>query len=435
MLRKPKNNETVIILGAGSSGLAATRLFLTRGLRVFLIDDAKEEKLSRLSSFELKGHPKLELRLGTNFLAIPQNCFALVLSPGISLFHPLVIKARDLSIPIVNEIDCALLFMEPKTIVGITGTNGKSTTTVMLENILKTAGFKVWAGGNLGQPLSDLVVNNDVADFSHIILELSSYQLETLKALKLDCAVILNITPDHLDRYSSMEHYIKAKLLIQQLIKPDGLLVIKDELRPLIDLNLHKLQVFNKETYEKIINIKEIKGEHNYENACAALLCAESLEIPLAIIKEGLRTFKPLPHRCEVVDKKNDILFINDSKGTTVDAVKKALNMTKGPVNLLLGGLSKGEDFYELGSDFFPEVASYHIYGDAQNKIAQDLKNSLCFCYEDLTQAFKGASQYAKPGYTILLSPGCASFDQYSDFNARGEHFRRLVQEIGQTDI
>jgi len=459
-------SKQVVVFGAGRSGLAATNLLLQYGAEVILTDDASFEELPLLKAFDKIDHAKLTLKLcGDRPIISKDSCAALILSPGISYEHPLVKAALDQGISILNEIDLAYLFLggcfkspsallkysqavmydrihslpsrafrladgllKQPLIIGITGTNGKSTTTVMLGQILKRTGFKVFFGGNLGEPLCSMIVNQPHNDFDYIVLELSSYQLEALHLINLDMAVILNITPDHLDRYGSLAHYQKAKLAIKKLLKPEGTLFIHEELASLLD-DMNRVQFFNQGSLDLVQNLG-VRGEHNRENALAAASCARALGVPDNLIKESLLNYKALPHRCELIAQKSGITFINDSKGTTVEAVKKALSMVEGPVQLLLGGLAKGDDFSELLPKAFPFIEGYHVYGQAKPKILSELSGAKTYAYENLSEAFKGALCHAKVGHTILLSPGCASFDQFTDFNARGEHFRSLVEAL-----
>lgn len=391
-------SKTVLIIGAGRSGKAAFKLLQKHGISALLFDDyIKEYKI----------------------LCDLSEVSAVVLSPGIDRSHALVKEALRLGIQVINELELAALFLPDYKMIGITGTNGKSTTTVMLESILQSAGIKAKACGNLGIPLSEIACCEEI--FDHFLVELSSFQLETISKLKLDAAIILNITPDHLDRYSSVAQYRDAKLKIISLLKPEGLLVVNEQVGP-VD---YPCTYFSSAgPFEHIRQI--ILGEHNQENAFAASLIAKFLGLSDAQIINGLKSFKPLPHRCEEIGEYRGITYINDSKGTTVVAVMKALSMIKKPIHLLLGGIDKGEDFKALNRLNFPQIKDFYVFGQSKSKITQEL--SLSCSYPDLKSAVVEAEKRAMPGDVILLSPGCASYDQFDNYEHRGDTFRDIFK-------
>lgn len=418
----------VVVIGAGKSGLAATRLLLKHGAYVMLYDD-KEPRLTSLDD-DLAGHEHLTLHCGPNSVLLNESIAAAVLSPGIDSLHPLVQHIIDQNIPIYNEIDVALELLPPHTIIGITGTNGKSTTTVMMESILIAAGFKAIACGNLGTPLCELALLP--FNYETIVLELSSFQLEALRNIKLAGALIINITPDHLDRYDSFASYQQAKLNIASLLTPNGVLVLHESLAH-HQLDLKNIRPFSGTQFGKgdygFLSEAKIYGEHNQENAVGAATLALALGIDRKAIIKGLNSFKPLPHRCEVVAQMHGITFINDSKGTTVVSVEKALSMLQKPTHLLLGGIEKGEDFAALSSRNFPHVKGYYVYGQSKSKIAAELNSDKVHSCMDLSEAFHTALHNAIKGDLILLSPGCASYDQFDNYQHRGECFRELVKK------
>lgn len=395
-------DKIVLVIGAGRSGKAARDLLLRHKKNALIYDDFVEG---------LKPEFKMD------------DVSCVILSPGIDRNHLLVVQALKQNIPILNEMELAALFLPQAKMVGITGTNGKSTSTVMLEEIFLSASLKAKACGNLGVPLSELALLDE--KFDYFLIELSSYQLETISRIKLDAAIILNITPDHLDRYKTFEAYKEAKLKIINLLKPDGLLVLNEQ--------IGDVDFFNKIYLTKAIDpqIKQIIfGEHNQENAQACALVATFFGINEQQIIHGLKTFKPLPHRCELVGEHNGIKFINDSKGTTVVAIMKALSMIENPVHLLLGGLDKGEDFSQINQAAFPQIKGYYAFGRAAGKIAREL--GLKETYSDLSEAFNKALLHAQKGDTVLLSPGCASFDQFNNYAHRGDVFKTLVKLSSQ---
>jgi UDP-N-acetylmuramoylalanine--D-glutamate ligase len=418
------NKSQVLVLGAGLSGIAATKFLLSRDIAVLLFDDKKKPELKLLDE-ALLNNGNLTVHAGLGPLVIDNSFQFVVCSPGVSPSHPLIKQARDKKLPIINEIDLAYNFLEPVQIIGITGTNGKSTTTVMLESIFKAAGFETIACGNLGMPLCHLLLSKH--KYEVIVLELSSFQLELLNDLRLDGAIITNITPDHLDRYRTLTSYKNTKLRIASLLKPNASLVLPSNLMKDVNkYNCNKI-AFDIDDYAKHFGDLEINGQHNQENAIAAAMLAKSLGIENSFINKGILSYVPLPHRCEVIANKGGVLYVNDSKGTTVVSVAKALSMWPRPTHLLLGGVDKGEDFVLLEEGNFPHIKGYYVFGQAKTKILKDLGSNKAQGFFDLHEAFLFAAKVAKAGDLILLSPGCASYDQFDNFEQRGVRFRELV--------
>lgn len=420
-------SSPILVVGAGRSGIAATKLLLKHKNRVILFDDSDETKLRFLGTSGLVPSDSLTFAFNTgpNFTG---EFRAVIVSPGVSPHHFLITRAKEQHLPVLSEIDLASLFMAPCRMIGITGTNGKSTTTVIMESILTCAGFKALACGNLGRPLCDVVIEDNL-HLDYLVLELSSFQLENSHKLKLDGAIIVNITPDHLDRHASFDHYRDAKFKIISLLKHDGHLVAHGALKDQVahDKRASFFASFDGQDWPTLLASSKIRGSHNHENAMATSMLAQRLGIHKNAILEGLLSFKPLPHRCEVVGEKNGVIFINDSKGTTVEAVKKALAAFDLPTHLLLGGIQKGEDFSILNTKDFPHIRRYYVFGRDQKKILSDLKSSVSKAHNDLAHAFAAAFKNAQPGDAILLSPGCASYDQFEDYQHRGDVFRNLV--------
>ena len=423
---------TYLIVGAGRSGIAAAKLLLHHGAHVELFDDQHEPQLSYYKNSDLVGHERLVTSFGQAPSLALANYEALILSPGVSLEHELIKQAHESGLKIMSEIDCAYNFLSnlPKLkIIGITGTNGKSTTTVMIEHILRTAKMRAFACGNLGVPLCELALKAHQEIIDYLVIELSSFQLENTHNLKLDAAVLLNITPDHLDRYDNIYKYQQAKLKILDLLKPiNNISIVNHNLQNLVTNKLG-IKFFDHQDIFLLEKIT-IHGTHNQENALAAFLLTQALGISSEHIFSGLNSYIPLPHRCELVGRKNNIAYINDSKGTTVVAVTKALSLSEGPVHLLLGGKAKGEDFSALRPEYFPNICGYYVFGEAEPEIIRALDTPKARPYTNLAAAFKSAQEHATAGDTILLSPGCASYDQFKDYTERGKLFRTLVENI-----
>lgn len=392
-------SKKVLIIGAGRSGFAAFELLKKHQISALLFDDHK----GLLPEFDM------------------QEISSVILSPGVEREHRLVKKALSFGIPILNEMDLAFKFLKPAMIIGITGTNGKSTTTKMLESMLNCVG-RAKACGNLGLPLCEIALNDETYDF--LVVEISSFQLETLHLLRLDHALLLNITPDHLDRYQSFAEYKDAKLKITSLLKPTGKLFANLDLSP---INFKNVSYFSLKDDQAFL-VKDVFGSHNQENAWGAAQVAKILGLSDEQILSGLKNFEPLPHRCEFIGTHNGVSYINDSKGTTVVAVMRALEMINSPVHLLLGGIEKGEDFSKLHKKYFPHIAGFYIFGQAKEKIAQALNEENTFA--DLKSAMMEANMRAKAGDTILLSPGCASYDQFDNYIHRGEVFKEIFAKL-----
>lgn len=369
-----------LILGLGLSGKSAKNFLEKRGWEVVGIDD--------------KSAPKNIESLETFDLFVP--------SPGISPKHPLYQKALQAQILIKGEAQLALEEIT-QTCVGVTGTNGKTTTVKLIEHCLNASGKKAKALGNVGQPLTSYS-GNDI-----LIVELSSFQLETLGVKVFDLALVLNIAPDHLDRYSTIEEYAQAKARIQNCIKLDGKLLIHES----VDSSLFTkpFECFNEDG--------------------AWLVCKE-LGVDRADYITGVKTFVKPSHRLEFVAQKNGIKFFNDSKSTNIASVLHGLKQMEGKVILLAGGLDKGLSFEALAAAKNP-LSSVIVFGQAREKIANALQHLVeVHKVGTVEEAVNLAKSLAKAGESVLFSPGCASFDAYRNYEERGEEFKQLVRRRDQ---
>jgi len=386
--------KTVVVLGCGLSGRAAAKFLKARGAEVIAFDDS-DPKRSCDGPFDL-----------------------LVPSPGVPPSHPLYQKALSLNIPILGEAELALREIR-QPVIGITGTNGKTTVTEMTAHILNRCGIKAAALGNNGSPLSEWALYQDE---SIIVAELSSYQLETMQTRSLDRAVILNISPDHLDRYGTMEAYTAAKFRILRCLKPPAPLLVHPSLiRP-------GCQSYINDALGDAITFED-------ENRHAAFALAAPLGIGRDQFIEALESFRKPPHRLELVREAGGVRYMNDSKGTNVDAVLKAVHACRGSIFLIAGGKDKGESYSSWVSTFSGKVAAISLIGEASEKIHREL--SPHFPVKQcgtLAQALAYCQSLARPGDTILLSPGCSSFDQYRSFEERGEEFRTLVASLPESN-
>jgi UDP-N-acetylmuramoylalanine--D-glutamate ligase len=333
----------------------------------------------------------------------------LVKSPGVPGEAPLVEAARERGIPVWSEIELGYALLPDAAFVGVTGTNGKTTTTELLGTIFRAAGRDVAVAGNVGTPLTS------VREAEWVVCELSSFQLEDVHELACDVAVLLNLEPDHIDRHGSFESYRDAKLRIFERsrvqVVPRGLGLPGLEFSGDDDLPAEPL----------------IRGAHNRENAAAATAAARAAGVADEHIAAGLLTFPGVPHRLELVGERDGVRYVNDSKATNVPAALRAIAAyADEPVHLILGGSRKGEDFTPLAAALGSNVRSVHLIGEEAERIAQVVDG---YRDGDLETAVAHASRLAEPGDVVLLSPAAASYDQYENFEQRGEAFRRLLDQ------
>ena len=340
-------------------------------------------------------------------LSLLDGVEVLVKSPGVPGEAPLVVAARERGIAVWSEIELGYTLLPDAKFVGVTGTNGKTTTTELLGAIFRAAGRDVAVAGNVGTPLTSI----HSADW--VVCELSSFQLEDVHELSCDVAVLLNLEPDHVDRHGSFEAYRDAKLRIFERsrvqVVPRGLGLPGIEFSAADDLPAEPL----------------IRGAHNRENAAAATAAARAVGIADEHIAAGLLTFPGVPHRLELVGERDGVRYVNDSKATNVAAALRALAAyADEPVHLILGGSPKGEDFTPLAAAIGPNVKSVHLIGEEAERIGQLIDGHRD---GDLGTAVAHAARLAEPGDVVLLSPASASYDQFENFEQRGEAFRHLV--------
>jgi UDP-N-acetylmuramoylalanine--D-glutamate ligase len=340
-------------------------------------------------------------------LSLLDGIDVVVKSPGVPGEAPLVAAARERGIPVWSEIELGYTLLPDAKFIGVTGTNGKTTTTELLGAIFRAAGRNVAVAGNVGTPLTS------VHGAEWVVCELSSFQLEDVHELSCDVAVLLNLEPDHLDRHGSFEAYRDAKLRIfersRAQVVPHGLGLPGIEFSAADELPAEPL----------------IRGAHNRENAAAATAAARAAGIADEHIAAGLLSFPGVAHRLELVGERDGVRYVNDSKATNVAAALRALAAyADEPVHLILGGSPKGEDFAPLAAAIGPNVTSVHLIGEEAERIAQVIDGHRD---GDLETAVAHAARLAQPGDVILLSPASASFDQFENFEQRGDAFRALI--------
>jgi len=434
--------KTYAVLGLARSGLATVETLLASGARVVAWDSQETARAQVEGRAEL-GDP-IEIDL-TGFDGI-------VVSPGVPLNrHPITMRAKIAGVPIIGDIELFALArptLPPHKVVGITGTNGKSTTTALIHHIIEQAGYPTTMGGNIGLPvLGQPPLEPNLQGVGVYVLELSSYQIDLTYSLDCDVAVLLNITPDHLDRYNGFEGYVasKARLFAMQS-KGQGVAVIATEDQPSVAIAAHLQQVDVRRGYVIEVGIGDIdpadqlgwpslQGPHNAQNAAVAIAVAQALGIDETTIANALVSYASLPHRMQAVATRNGVLYVNDSKATNAASTAPALAAWpakdgKPRIHWILGGVAKSDNLDEC-APHFGNVAHAYTIGEAGHMFADLLRGSMAVDdSEMLSAAVRRAARIAQPGDVVLLSPACASFDQFRDFEARGEAFAAAVAAL-----
>src|SRR5262245_54142450 len=403
----------VLVLGLARSGRAAAAALVRRGVEVVGADRSEEADLGRLAD------AGVEVRLGTEEDSVLEGVELVVKSPGVPGESPLAAAARARGVPIWSEVELGYRLLPGNNpLLGVTGTNGKTTTSELLGTILRAAGRAVEVAGNVGTPLTD--VADRIEPGTAVVCELSSFQLEDVHTLACEVAVLLNPQPAHLDRHGTFEAYRDAKLriferagakVVPRGLGLDGIGFGGDDPLPAEPL---------------------IPGAHNRENAAAATAAARAAGIRDDAIAAGLRTFTGVPHRLELVRELRGVRYVNDSKATNTAAARRGVAAYDAPIRLILGGSLKGEDFVPFACDLPSNVRSIYLIGEATDELAAalDAADRSYARADELAQALAHAAADAEPGDIVLLSPACASYDQFESFEERGDTFRRLVEEL-----
>jgi len=447
--------KRVLIVGLGKSGVAAAHFLLERGARV-TVSDAKPESqfskeipelLDRGIAVETGGHGERTFR-GQDLI---------VVSPGVPYDVPPLVQARNQGVPVIGEVELAARFLQGK-IVAITGSNGKTTTTALTGEILEHAGLEVQVGGNIGTPVISMVAQSTQETYN--VLEVSSFQLETIEAFHPRIAVILNVTPDHLDRHGTLEGYTaaKARVFENQTEKDFAVLNADDPICRSLSAKI-KAQVmwFSRKAEatiengafvrggkifwrqagreQEIMPVSEIplKGNHNLENVLAAVSAAALAGCAPEKIREAVAQFKAVEHRLEFVASINGVEYFNDSKATNVDATIKALESFPANIHIILGGKDKGSDYTVLKQLLRERARRVYTIGAAAEKIESHIAGSAPLVRAGtLEAAVRRAAELAEPGDIVLLAPACASFDQFENYEHRGRVFKQTVQAMAK---
>jgi len=408
------------VLGLARSGEAAALALARRGIRVVGVDRNDALDVGRLRE------AGVEVVLGAEDPALLDGVDLLVKSPGVPSEAPLAAAARSRGLTVWSEVELGSRLLA-NSILGVTGTNGKTTTSELLGAIFRAAGRPVSVAGNVGRPLTGL--DGSLADDAWIVCELSSFQLEDIESFRPKVAVLLNLTPDHLDRHGDLDAYRAAKLRIFENQGPEDVAVVP---RGFGDVpgSGRRVEFAADDTLPAE---PQIPGTHNRENAAAAAAAARAAGIDDAAIAEGLRTFAGVPHRLELIREVDGVRWVNDSKATNPEAAERALGAYPPGLRVILGGSLKGSSFAGLaGRARESGVARAYLIGEAADEIAEALAaQGVRFLHSrDLENAVADARMEAETGDVVLLSPACASYDQFRDFEERGERFRELVEAL-----
>jgi UDP-N-acetylmuramoylalanine--D-glutamate ligase len=412
-----------LVLGLARSGEAAARALRAQGDTVIGYDrkrDLDDAVLGRLKALGVEVH------LGEEDETLLSGIDVVIKSPGVPGEMPLVAGARARGLPVWSEIELAARLL-PNPLIGVTGTNGKTTTTALLGEIFRAAGRPVEVAGNIGRPLSSLV--HSVADAAWVVCELSSFQLEDVESLRPQVAVLLNLEPDHLDRHPTFDAYREAKLRLFARQTEDDVAVVPRGFRP-VPGGARRVEFSGD---DELPGPLRLRGAHNRENAAAATVAARAVGIPDEAIGRALQSFAGVEHRIEDVGVVRGVRYVNDSKATNVAAALRALASFDEPLHVILGGLGKHESYAPLAAALSSDDRAYLI-GTAAPEIAAALDDSGA-AYEqagDLASALSAAAVAAREGDVVLLSPACASFDQFESFEQRGDVFRTLVAELAE---
>ena len=448
-MKNQVNSKQTLIVGMGETGFSVARFLQSRHIKFSAVDS--RDLFPGYQNF-LKMFPKVEIRTGAfveqDFLSADK----IILSPGVSPKTKQIQQAVNVGTPVISDIELFAQYVNSdKTVVAITGTNGKSTVTALVTEMVRQADITVVAGANFGTPALDLLDNDQAPDL--YVLELSSFQLETTYSLKPSVSVILNISEDHLDRYDSVAEYLSAKKRIHknsccvvanresQATKPDTVpeLMISFGMDAAKDNNFGLLQsggedyiAYGNDAWIGCYELENLPGTSGILNAQAALAIGQAIGLPKMVMLSVLRSFRSLPHRMQSIGELKGAEWINDSKATNVAATAMALAGLKRPCIWIGGGDGKGTDFTELCQLVNNRVRAAFLFGKDKVVMAESLQNTKCAIelVDDLSAAMHAAYQRVKSGDCVLLSPACASLDMYDSYIERGNHFVELFNEL-----
>lgn len=450
MLSMELKNKRVLVVGLGRSGAASAFFLQDRGARVTVSDEKSEAQLqNEIAALLDRG---VSIETGRHGERTFRDQDLIVVSPGVPADQPQLQQARALGIPVIGEVELAFRFLQGK-VIAITGSNGKTTTTTLVGEILAAAGKRTLVGGNIGTPVISLAAKSTTDTLS--VLEISSFQLETIEQFHPWIAAILNITPDHLDRHHTLQAYVEAKARIFENQTREDWAVINADDPTCASLKKGKASlyrfsrklelatgvclkgdqvVFRVEGDETPVLSRSdipLQGAHNLENVLAAVNIAMLAGCEPERIRKAVSEFRAVEHRLELVANINGVVFYNDSKATNVDATIKALESFPGNIHLILGGKDKGSDYSVLVSLLRERAKAAYVIGAAAEKIASQIHSAAPLVRSGtLERAVHQAFEAAQPGDVVLLAPACASFDQFDNYEHRGRVFKELVLSL-----
>jgi UDP-N-acetylmuramoylalanine--D-glutamate ligase len=443
--------KKVLIIGTGLSGVSSAWIVYSFGGDVFCVDKSEKAILNAKRMFK-------SAYIQAEFLPYKSSSLKdidlVIVSPGVDINEDVIAKkALANDIELLGEMELGYRFWKGEDIIAVTGSNGKTTTTALIGEILKRDSKNVVVAGNIGMPFTDVALK----DYKIAVLEVSTFQIETMVNFKPDTAILLNITPDHLNRHKTFEIYKKLKFDLFANMDSEGTAILNNddiEITPLFDelsemniLPFSRREILERgawvennrinlrvddETYE-ILDIDELslKGPHNLENVLASVLAASSYDVNPETLKEVLRDFEPLEHRLEFVREMKGVRFFNDSKATNLESMKMALLSFDGNINLIAGGIDKGSNFEDIQNLVKERVKNLILIGESTGKLEQTFKDVVNIKKaEGIDEAVQIAFNLSVNGDVVLLSPGCASFDMFKNFEDRGDMFKESVREL-----
>ena len=445
-VRSMFENKKIFIMGMARSGYEAAKLLSDYNNEI-LVTDMNEQDENQVKELESLG---VKVVITKDQIDLLDSSYDYVIkNPGIKYDNPLVVKAKEMNIKVINEVEMAYSFLDKDVnVIGVTGSNGKTTTVNLIYNLLKEEKENVFLGGNIGIPFSNFV--RDIKKGSYLVLEISDHQLVDMYNFKTNVSVLTNITPTHLDFHPSYDVYknTKKKIFNNHTSNDYAIINSDDEVSMAItnDIVSNKLY-YGKENNntcyyddnaiyyneEEVVKISDIilKGEHNYHNIASSIIVSKLYGVSNEGIKNVLKRFNGVEHRLEFVKEYNNIKFYNDSKATNCVSTKIALNSFTNPTILILGGTDRGHSFHDL-DEYIKNVKAIMCYGETKDRIEEYAKEMDIPCYksENLNETMHKIKDIMTPGDIVLLSPACASWDQYKCFEDRGNEFKELVKEI-----
>ena len=441
-VNNPYAGLRVAVLGLGRSGVAAARLLKRCGASVTALDSGESPLLLERAAMLLR--EGVRIMTGEEATKDSVRHDLAVLSPGIEESAPLVVNVTSKGTPLIGELELAFT-LATSPVVAITGTNGKTTTTELTTRMLRGAGWKAEACGNIGTPMSELLLGEEPDLY---VAEVSSFQLETIRTFRPKVALWLNLSPNHLDRYPSMAEYREAKLRIFLNQTDEDWAVVQhgSELPPIkartitfsttdssADLTLEQgTKILHHGSLLIDMSGTRLRGPHNAANLMAAFAAGIALGTDLSSMAAAVGDYSPPAHRCELVAERDGVRWINDSKATNLDAMEQAIRSVDGPLILMAGGKDKGFEFSPIAPLVRERVSRAILIGEMRHRIARDWAPVETVVVDTLDEAVASAAAAAGPGYTVLFSPGTSSFDMFRDYVRRGEEFRRLVLALPQ---